>query len=553
MKKSKRTLCALLSVLLLLMLGLAACSPAQEGPADASATPAPASAAPGATNPPADKKTYDEHLTLTWLMAGIKSGGDYGGDDWGRYWLDTYNIDFDIIATTIDVSDWDERLRVWINSGDMPDVAHAEYPYGEIETYASQDAIYRFPDDWKERWPNLAKTQDDVPIAAIAEEKLGGTYCLWRPVFSTNRPSERLSYHALLYMRKDWLEACGLEIKDTYSPSELAEIARTFLEKDPGNVGDSLVGLSIRTYDLAKLWPTTDFSQACNIGDGYYQDETGTFQWAPADERTLESLKTYQQMYKEGVIDPEFYTFTRYEGSQKFYVQGTSGIALEDGHAILITYIRNGLTAQGLDPDEVLHLAQLVGEDGKYHYREDANYWGQVIFSPTISDEKFERAMDLLDFCATEEGQNLVNMGFEGVDWERDENGNYVSLLDPSIQGEHLSVMAGKYPSKDSYFGSVVLTDDFALVSPNYSTEIQDTVRRFYKLRDQLSDETTLLPREYDYETLSSREKSQATMDLADEYAKLILKDGDLEQNWKAWVAEKMAVVQPVLDQLNAN
>ena len=42
-------------------------------------------------------------------------------------------------------------------------------------------------------------------------------------------------------------------------------------------------------------------------------------------------------------------------------------------------------------------------------------------------------------------------------------------------------------------------------------------------------------------------------MDLADEYAKLILKDGDLEQNWRAWVAEKMVVVQPVLDQLNAN
>lgn len=40
-------------------------------------------------------------------------------------------------------------------------------------------------------------------------------------------------------------------------------------------------------------------------------------------------------------------------------------------------------------------------------------------------------------------------------------------------------------------------------------------------------------------------------MDLGDEYAKLILKDGDLEANWNAWVEEKMAVVQPVLDQLN--
>lgn len=244
-------------------------------------------------------------------------------------------------------------------------------------------------------------------------------------------------------------------------------------------------------------------------------------------------------------------SYTRYQGAQKFYVQGTSGLTLEDGHAIMITYIRNGLAEQGLDPDKVLHLAQLVGDDGMYHYREDSNYWGQVMFSPTISQEKFERAMDILDYTCTEEGQNIMNMGFEGIDWKRDENGNYVSLLDPSIQGSATSVLGGKYPSKESSFGGLILPDDFSLVSPNYNHEIQNTVRNFYKLREELSDETTLLPREYEYEFLSSREKSQATMDLGDEYAKLVLKDGDLEDNWNTWVEEKMAVVQPVLDQLN--
>lgn len=112
--------------------------------------------------------------------------------------------------------------------------------------------------------------------------------------------------------------------------------------------------------------------------------------------RTLEALKEYQRVYREGLLDLEFYNYNRYEGAQKFYVQGTSGIALEDGHAMMITYIRNGLGAQRLDPDKALHLAQLVGEDGKYHYREDANYWGEVLFSPDISGEKFERAMDIL-------------------------------------------------------------------------------------------------------------------------------------------------------------
>lgn len=441
--------------------------------------------------------------------------------------------------------------QIWINSGDMPDVANAQFEFGELENYANQEAIYRLPDDWKERWPNVAKTQENVPAAAMAEEQLGGTYFLYRPVFSLNRPSERLSYHALIYLRKDWMEACGLELKDTYTPDELEEIAKTFLEKDPGNVGDNLVGMSIRPYDMVKLYPTTTFSEACNIGDGYYKDENGQFQWAPADTRTLDALKKYQDLYQEGILDSEFYSYTRYQGAQKFYVQGTSGLTLEDGHAIMITYIRNGLAEQGLDPDKVLHLAQLVGDDGMYHYREDSNYWGQVMFSPTISQEKFERAMDILDYTCTEEGQNFMNMGFEGIDWKLDENGNYVSLLDPSIQGSATSVLGGKYPSKESSFGGLILPDDFSLVSPNYSHEIQDTVRGFYKLREELSDTTTLLPREYEYEFLSSREKSQATMDLGDEYAKLILKDGELEDNWNTWVEEKMAVVQPVLDQLN--
>ena len=90
------------------------------------------------------------------------------------------------------------------------------------------------------------------------------------------------------------MEACGLELKDTYTPDELKEIAKTFLEKDPGNVGDNLVGMSIRPYDMVKLYPTTTFSEACNIGDGYYKDENGQFQWAPADTRALDALKNYQ-------------------------------------------------------------------------------------------------------------------------------------------------------------------------------------------------------------------------------------------------------------------
>ena len=315
-----------------------------------------------------EKTGYDTHVELSWFKEGITGHEiNYDGDAYGQFWQDKFNTTFDLTAATMDDSDWSQRLRIWINSGDMPDVAHWGFNYGELVDYAAQDAVYRFPDDWKERWPNVAASQECVPGAAVAEEKLGGTYTLFRTIFANHRPSERLSYHALLYMRKDWMQACGVEIKDTYSPSELEEIATKFKEEDPGNVGSQLVPISIRTYDVPKIYPGTYFPQSINVGDGYYKDESGQFQWAPADERTLEGLKKYQNLYTSGLLDPEFYTLTRYEGTEKFYIGGTAGIVLDDGMGYMIqSRMENGLQKNlGLDPDEALHIAQLVGEDGK--------------------------------------------------------------------------------------------------------------------------------------------------------------------------------------------
>lgn len=556
MKKSKKLIAALLASLM--VLSTAACSDGETQSSSSQQSGTNSSAAGETssveTSDTGEEGTYDTHVDLSWYKEGITGHEiNYDGDALGQFWQDKFNVTIDLTAATMDESDWNERLRIWINSGDMPDVAHWGFNYGELADYAAQDAVYRFPDDWKERWPNVAASQEYVPGAAVAEEKLGGTYVLFRTIFANHRPSERLSYHALLYMRKDWMEACGVEIKDTYSPSELEEIATKFKEMDPGNVGSQLVPISIRTYDVPKIYPGTVFPESINVGDGYYKDENGQFQWAPADERTLEGLEKYQNLYTSGLLDPEFYTLTRYEGTEKFYIGGTAGIVLDDGMGYMIqSRMEDGLQKNlGLDPDEALHIAQLVGEDGKYYYREDMNFYGAIIFSPDITDEQFERAMDILDFCCTEEGQEIINMGFEGEDWELDENGEYVSLLPNEITGNASSILGSKYPSADVFFGGIILGDDFQFVTPNYTKETRDIISHFYELRDELSDETTLLPREYDYEFYSSRAKTQANMDLSEEYAQLILKDGDLETNWRNWVDEKMQLVQPLLDELN--
>ena len=43
-----------------------------------------------------------------------------------------------------------------------------------------------------------------------------------------------------------------------------------------------------------------------------------------------------------------------------------------------------------------------------------------------------------------------------------------------------------------------------------------------------------------------------ASMTYADEYANIITKDGDFDANYDQWVADKLKMIQPVLDELNA-
>ena len=491
--------------------------------------------------------TYDERLTISWVHNGISEGIDYRGDDFGRYWSDRFNIDLDAVACTFD--NWEERMRVWINSGDMPDVCTYDmYNYSEISRYAAEDALYRLPDDWESRWPNISAAQNCIPAAGIIREDLGGTYVLLRPVFSTNKPVEKLSYHMLLYMRKDWLQACGVELKDTYTISEIIEIARLFKEKDPGNLGAELIPLCVETTNMRHLLPQQLYTHG--IQEVYYLGEDGKYHWGPADEETLEGLKIYKQIYDEGLLDPEFYTLEKSFGDQyKFYYEGTVGLVTADGMAGRMTMFENYMREYlGLEYDDVVHVAQPVGDDGKYHQAEQANYWATVVFSPDIEQSVFERAMDMIDFQASPEGQRFVNMGFEGIDWGYDADGGYVNLREPGAR------LTDKYPSANGIWGSsLCLGDNFAFESPANKKEYRDTVTKFYLLRDELGkDNTTFVDIDYNVYLYTSTARTQASMDISVEYAQLILASGDIETNWRNWVADKMLVVQPVLDELNA-
>jgi putative aldouronate transport system substrate-binding protein len=98
----------------------------------------------------------------------------------------------------------------------------------------------------------------------------------------------------------------------------------------------------------------------------------------------------------------------------------------------------------------------------------------------------------------------------------------------------------------------LLLSDDFTLVSPAIAQHWRDRAMSQYKQKESLSDETTIALTDYDLYFYDSPAMRRAVFDMPKEYAELVLMEGDIEANWNNWVAEKMQVVQPVIDELNA-
>lgn len=457
-----------------------------------------------------------------------------------KFFQDKFNIQWDY--NYVEWGSWDEKLRVWINSADLPDVSIWNYNYTDFENYVDQELLYKFPDGWKERWPNAARAYAASPLNAELEERFGGTYILLRPIYVYNAQTDPVvNQIGVAALRRDWAEAVGFELKDQYTVQETLEYARLVKEQDPGKLGSQLIPLCLDPANAMTHFVSSQTNHG-RTETAIYKNDQGVYTWGPGEPEVLEALKVYQQAYREGLLDPEFYLMND-DDKDKFYINGTAAMYQMGGVAefrqTCDTEMRNNL---GLNSDEVVHTAIVSGDDGKYHNVVlGSNYWSSLIFSPDISQENFERIMDMIDWTCTEEGQIVCNMGLEGVDWEY-QNGRAVSLL-----GSDTSVYDKYGPRIESLY---ILEDDFAVVNPSIKEEYRTRMTNLAQLKlDRAEGEYSAI--DWDMEFYTSKAKDQAQLDYAAEYANLIVQKGDLEKNWQAWRAEKMALIQPYLEELN--
>ena len=495
-------------------------------------------------------KDMSKHYSITYASVQIDDTKNYyDSDEWCKWWGDTFNLDYEI--TSLSWANWQENLRIWISSGDMPDWCVWNYVHGDMVNYVDQELVKKLPDDWKEKYPNLAKSQEDVQLAALDEELFGGTYVLFRPDYSLNFPAEKVTDHISCYIRKDWAKAVGVEIEsgDLLTLDQLYDLAAKMKEADPGNVGEGFTPIVCRSAWLGWLLQFNDCHSGIATNEPvWYVGEDGQYHWGPADEAIGEALVKLKAAYDAGLVDPEFYTLQEPDDVGEFYSLGTSGITITEGMAYKMDEFAVSMKQDlGVDFDDAVAVVAIAGTDGKVHAQALPNFWGANIFSPSIDDGELDRILTMMDYSCTPEGQERIHFGIEGVDYEKDADGNCTSLLSEDED------IWEKYAMLPVYVNMVVLSDDFQFDNPQYTERSRAICKKLHEVRAENSTEETF-PSAVNWDAYlhSSQALNFATMKYEDEYARLITMDGDILENWQNWVNEKMPVIQPVLDELNA-
>lgn len=495
------------------------------------------------------EKDYSEHYTYSYASIQITESTDYNSKDdaMTQYWQQKYNFDWDIVSISSD--SWDSTVNTWAYSEDLPDVTIFDYKHPQMMDWVEQGLVFEFPDNWEERWPNIAKVQEYAGLEPTVKEQTGHTYFLARANYATHLPCTPgiNPTNMMIYIRKDWAEAVGVEIKDYYTVNEIMEYARLVKEKDPGNIGRDLVPLGLSTNNCYNVFVSSESTYTSN-NYYLYRDENNDFHWGLADEETLEGLKLWRSAFEQGLLNKEFYSYSGAEDVEDFYVRGVSGLMWYQGGARYQQDVKNRMKDNlGLEYEDTVHQCFIISNDGEYHCAPRGNFWGVIMFRPDIDLEKWERYMDMLDESCSDEGQVLIRMGFEGVDWEM-RDGEMVSLIEDGKDAR------SKYPSiYPVYHQFCMLSDDFVLINPNYPKEFREKTIKMYKLKEELGKNGTCPPIDYDIYLYSSEATAALSFEYEKDFANIVVNGGDVEKEWNKWLESWAYLMDPVLKELKEN
>lgn len=205
---------------------------------------------------------------------------------------------------------------------------------------------------------------------------------------------------------------------------EYTEMIRSYMEQYPYINGRKTIGISISCTDWH--WYTTLSDPAGYIANGttddgqWIVDEGNRVFYKHAAEGQKEYFRWLNQMYWEGILDPEFATQTHEDYISKIASGRVLGLLDADWD---IATPESSLKARGMYERTYAGLPVTIDESVTCAVLREHNLgvgWGIGI---SVSCKDPVRAVQFLDWMCTEEAQVMLNWGIENVNYFYDEDG----------------------------------------------------------------------------------------------------------------------------------
>lgn len=377
----------------------------------------------------ASGESGSKHLELDVSMMGIQDGFDAPGAENDVIFNDMekkFNVTLKPVQLTW--NDYMEKTKVWAASGQLPDIfpnVIAVDNKALYSSWATQGIIKPLPDDLS-KYPTIERIMN---LPSVTPLKVNDKYYMV-PRMTYDDASDWVLDRSILY-RKDWASEAGYT-SDPNSFEEFVAMIKAVQKLHPGTVGIALQNKSYIDTQFLGSFPEMSNNQSWVKEDG---------KWIPSytSKRVVEGLQQLRTLYNDGLLDKDFAIQKEGDGFTKF-LNGQAFIS----YGGALNSAANTDTFKKANPG--VNLTDAVGimniwpaADGNRYTYVVTPYWSEIYFNNMMSDEEFDRALQLVDFMASEEYSALYKNGILDVDYKI-ENGKAVSLLTADES------LAQKYP-----------------------------------------------------------------------------------------------------------
>lgn len=303
MEKSLRMKLLIILLVVLMVFSMTACG-TKLATGGGTSTIAPTTTSASTQTAPVDLLAkYSPEINLTawrYLYNNIKFEGN--DDIENNVYMTMYKEELGInlsYAWVVPEDQFDQKLNISVAAGDLPDIMWLRNK--QLIELTENDLLYDLTDLYQTYTSDFTKSILEQDEAGFKSAKVGGR------LMAIPNTGSSIDSLQILFVRTDWLDKLGLSVPTTMQ--ELLAVAEAFTKNDPdGNGKDDTYGLA-----LTKGFMKDNHAGATGFFAGYHgyirrwiKDDSGNLVYGSIQPEVKRGLQELQNMYKKGLIDPEF-------------------------------------------------------------------------------------------------------------------------------------------------------------------------------------------------------------------------------------------------------